>query len=83
MDNRYLETLQLINRFQQTYTYSPSLKDLAEELSLSEAGVSLRVQALIKEGCLERLGNRALRITEKGLEALESQDGLLTITGIS
>ena len=81
MDNRYLETLQLINKFQQTYTYSPSLKDLADELGLSEAGVSLRIQRLEKWKCLERIGNRALRITKKGMETLESQDGLFPTEG--
>ena len=81
MNDRYLETLALIHKFQQVCTYSPSLKDLADELNLSEAGISLRIQRLEEWGFLERVGNRALRITKKGLETLESQDGLFTAEG--
>ena len=75
MDERYLETLQLIAKFQQCYTYSPSLKDISDELGITEAGVSLRIQRLVENGLLERVGNRALRITERGVKILESQVG--------
>ena len=70
IDNRYLETLQFIAEFQQCHTYSPSLKDISDELGITEAGISLRVQRLIEGGMLERTGNRALRITEKGMKCL-------------
>ena len=78
---KHYETLKSISEFQRHYPYSPSLKDLADELGLSEAGVSLRIQRLEEKGCLERVGNRALRITEKGLEALELQNGLFPTEG--
>ena len=82
MNDKLQETMKAISEFQECCGYSPTLKDLSGRLGLSEAGVSLRIQTLVKEGCLERLGNRALRITEKGLETLEQQDGLFTVEGI-
>ena len=81
MNDKLLETLQSIGEFQECYMYSPTLKDLSGRLGLSEAGVSLRIKQLIEEGCLERLGNRALKITVKGMKTLEQQDGLFPTEG--
>jgi len=74
MDERYLETLQFIAKFQQHYAYSPSLKDISDELGITEAGISLRIQRLIENGLLERVGNRALRITGKGYKIIDQSN---------
>lgn len=68
-----LETLRVIDEFQRKHDYGPSLRELATELEISKSAVSLRTRKLIERGALERFGNRALRITEKGREALEKE----------
>lgn len=73
MSKLLLETLLSIHEFQQRHDYSPSLKDLANKLKISEAAVSLRIRKLIDRADLKRFGNRALRITKKGRKALEKE----------
>ncbi|MBC8459261.1 MAG: MarR family transcriptional regulator [Deltaproteobacteria bacterium] len=73
MDDRYIETLSLINEFQQNFLYSPKLQELSDKLGISKAGISLRIKQIEKEGLIERLDNMSLRITQKGYDVLNPE----------
>ncbi len=70
MKVRLLETLQYIHDYQQKHLNSPSLKGVADKLGVTDAAISLRIKQLEKEEAIERLGNRALRITQTGYDIL-------------
>ena len=71
--DRYVETLLAIHEAQQKFLYSPKLEELSSKLGITTAGISLRLKRMEEEGWVERLENRALKITKKGQEILEQQ----------
>jgi len=73
LNSKQLETLQYISEFKQEFLDSPSLQEMSLKFSISPAGVSLRIKRLEENGYVERLGNRAIRITTKGYEALANR----------
>ena len=72
MKQRYLETLKFVQKYQTAHLSTPSLKEISDELGITPAGISLRIKALAEEGFIERVGNRALRITGKGYNVIQA-----------
>ena len=70
MSDRYIETLLAIHSIQQKYLYSPKLEELSDNLGVTAAGISLRIKRMEEEGWVERLENRALRITREGYDVI-------------
>ncbi len=70
MKDHLLETIHYIYDYQQKYFNSPSLEEISNKLGTTGGAISFRIKQLIEGEYIERFGNRALRITQKGYDAI-------------
>ncbi|MEM7230124.1 MAG: transcriptional repressor LexA [Planctomycetota bacterium] len=80
---RQLKILQLIRDSRVTRGYSPTMQELADELSISKVTVFEHVEALIKKGALQREPNKArsLSITDEAVLPDESKSLSFPLVG--
>jgi len=64
---RQFEILAFIREYLQTYSYSPSVRDVAAHFGISVPGAQKHIEALVRRGAIEKSVStaRSIRVVDK------------------